>query len=315
MRRNSLIRLGIIAMLLVLPMRVRAGSDPCLSCDVMYASDCNTGLWRLDLVAGTSTLIGTMPEVLFDIAITADGRLVGATSGGTLLLISACDGSTSPLPSPSGGNALGADLRSADLFGQGPPLVRIDSRGAGGLTVVGGTIGLAAPEWCGSSAGDLALSPTDFAVRTALECGCASGATSLQVLDPATGAAISEGKCMTDARGAGYESVYGLAFESSGKLWGVQAVLAQRVLSIDPDTGLVEASTLTGGFTCGFGLACLPCGFHPIRAGSRYRRRPTSAPRSESPITAILSRRTSPRSSRGRATPELPARPTCTSTC
>ena len=84
MNCNSAIRMGVLAMLLAVP--AQGSVDPCLSCDVMHASGCNTGLWRLDLVAGTSTLIATMPEVLFDIAITADGRL---TEGGPVVALHA----------------------------------------------------------------------------------------------------------------------------------------------------------------------------------------------------------------------------------
>jgi hypothetical protein len=242
----------------------QAPADPCLRCDRLYASDCNAGLWIIDPATATSTYVGSTSDVLFDIAITADGRLIGGNADGNLVLVSACDASATVLPWPSGGNALGSDFDTTDLFGQGPPLVRLDSDGAAAPVVVGGTIGPAAPDWCGTSAGDLALSPVDRMLRTALECpACPGDATSLQILDPATGLAVADARCIVDARGAGFESVYGLAFESDGRFWGVQAILAPRLLTIDPDTGLAEALPVTGGFTCGFGLACLPCGVQP----------------------------------------------------
>lgn len=245
---------------LALAVAARAqGADPCLRCDVMYAVDCFTGLWTIDTGRGRSSLVGTLQQSFYDLAITSDGRLVGVTESGLLMAISACDASATYLRAPYFGNGLTGDHLTTDLFGQGPPLVRADSTGTGGGMIVGGTMGPSPPGWCGVSAGDLALSPTDGLLRTALECACAGGATSLQVVDPATADVVADAGCIVDAGGTPFGAVYGLAFDSTGTLWGAHGFSRSEILRIDPDTALAEVVRVTGGFDCGNGLACLPC--------------------------------------------------------
>lgn len=233
-------------------------ADPCLRCDKMYAADCGSRLWSIDVTMGTSTLVGALPTLMFDLAVTLDGRLVGVDSGGRLYTISACDATATALTGPPVGNGLTGDVSSTDLFAQGPPLVRLDSTGLGTSTTIGGTIGPAPPQWCGGSAGDLAMSPVDGLLRTALNCTCTPAATRMQIVDPATGDVVRDAGCLQDAGGLGYGGIFGLAFDST-TLWGSEGGGAPQLLRIDPDTAIVTVVPISGGYSCGYGLACLPC--------------------------------------------------------
>lgn len=238
--------------------RAQATADPCVRCDVMYAVDCGVGLWAIDLRTGTSALIASMTDSFYDLAVTSDGRLVGVNAEGVLRSISACDGTITPLAGPSVGNGLTGYLDNTDILAQGPPLVRVDSAGLGTSGIVGGAVGLGPPAWCGSSLGDLAISPVDGLLRTALGCACPTGATALQVVDPATGDVVRDAGCLLDAVGNSYPGVFGLAYDSTA-LWGVEGSFVPRLLRVDPDTALVVPFPIGGGFACGNGLACLPC--------------------------------------------------------
>ena len=238
--------------------RAQTAADPCVRCDVMYAVDCGIGLWAIDLRTGTSVLIASMTDSFYDLAVTSDGRLVGVNAEGVLRSISACDGTITPLAGPSVGNGLTGYLDNTDLLAQGPPLVRVDSTGLGTSMTIGGAVGLAPPDWCGSSMGDLAISPVDGLLRTALGCTCVTGATDLEIVDPATGAVLRDAGCLLDGAGNAYVSVYGLAYDSTA-LWGVEGTFVPQLLRIDPETALVVPFPIGGGFACGNGLACLPC--------------------------------------------------------
>ena len=235
--------------------------DPCLRCDIMYATDCGTGLWEIDLSTRASRFIGAMPGNMVDLAATSDGRLVGIL-GGQLWEISACDASGRQIPGSAPGNGMTGDFDTTDLFVQGPPLVRVDSTGLGTSTTVGGSIGAAPPQWCGGSAGDLVMSSTDRLLRTVLNCTCTGFANRLQVVDPATGDVLRDAGCLVNAGGTAYTSVYGLAYDSTS-LWGVDASGQPRILLIDADTALVTEVPISGGFNCGFGLAAVPCSVVP----------------------------------------------------
>src|SRR5258706_12466567 len=154
----------------------RATPDPCLRCDIIYASDCGTGLWALDTAAGTSTFIGTMPTNMFDLAMTWDGRLIGLDGGGFVWAISGCDGSGTPIGwSMPGTNALAGDLNSLGLYAGGPPLWYLDGTLTLAPVQVGGGIGAGPPGWCGSTNGHLPMDPADGLLYATLGCG-ASGA-------------------------------------------------------------------------------------------------------------------------------------------
>ena len=238
-------------------------ADPCIRCDVMYATDCGSGLWEIDLATLASRQIGALPGNFVDLAATSDGRLVGV-NGSQLWQISACDAAATLLPGFAPGNGLTGDFDTTDLFVQGPPLVRVDSLDLGTSTTIGGSIGPAPPQWCGGSAGDLVLSSTDRLLRTVLNCTCTGFANRLQVVDPATADVVADAGCLQSAGGVTYSSVYGLAYDSTD-LWGVDASGQPRLLRIEQNTAIVTEVPVTGGFNCGFGLAALPCSIVPDR--------------------------------------------------
>src|SRR5690349_10504490 len=65
-------------------------ADPCLQCDILYVSDCGTGLWAIDTTTASSRFVGNMAGNMFDLSVTWDGRLVGVDGGGGLWEVSAC---------------------------------------------------------------------------------------------------------------------------------------------------------------------------------------------------------------------------------
>jgi hypothetical protein len=198
---------------------------------------------------------------MFDLAVTWDGRLLGVDSGGQLWTISACDASAVALPHRAGGNGLAGGLQGADAYAQGPPLQLVDGTGILAPRVIGGTIGLGPPDWCGSSTGDLAMSPDSGLLLSTLGCPAClfAGADALVEIDPATGQARAELGCVTDGRGTGFSSVFGLAFDSTGTLWGAQGVISPTLLRVDAATAVAELVPVTGGLSCAFGLAAIPC--------------------------------------------------------
>ena len=238
--------------------------DPCLDCSAIYAGSCGTGLWRIDPVAGTSTLVGAMPANMFDIAITSDRRLFGITGLGDLYEISACDASGVFVRNiPSFINGLAGDIHSTDLFAQGPPLLRIATTGSFPVTTVGGGIGPAPPDWCGGSSGDLVMNPMDGLLYSALGCWSCGG-DALVAIDPGNGDALSEVGCIVSPVGGALGGIYGLAFDSVGTLWGgAGGTRYAAVYEIDPATAIATPMPISGGYDCTYGLAACPMPLQP----------------------------------------------------
>jgi hypothetical protein len=231
---------------------------PCAQCDLLYASDCGTGLWSIDTTTLVSTFIGDMGQNMFDIALDMDGRLFGVTGFGSIFELSTCDASLRSLPVFVSGNGLAGDLGSNDLFSQGPPLQRIDTTAAT-VTTVGGTPGPGSPFWCGPSSGDLALLPTAPFLYSTLSCPACGGGDMLVLVEPATGDVVLEIGCVVDPVTGPVGAIFGLAIDSAERLWGVTGFTAPEVLLIDRSTAVATRVSVTGGFDCAFGLAALPC--------------------------------------------------------
>ena len=236
-----------------------AQPDPCLRCDILYASDCNTGLWAIDTTAGSLTFIGNMPTNMFDIAVSWDGRLFGLDNAGSLWSLSGCDGSGAPLGWMAGGtNALAGDLDTLGLYMAGPPLFLEGGTLTQPPAAIGGAFGTGPPDWCGGSDGDIAMNPADGLLYAALGCGPCGFVFGdrLARVDPATGLVVSEVGCAYDGVFTGFNGIYGLAFDSAGNLWASRGTGTMPLLRINPATGIgVEV----GPAICAFGLASLPC--------------------------------------------------------
>jgi hypothetical protein len=232
--------------------------DPCLQCDVIYSVDGSGRTYAIDPEAGTSTFVG-ISSGFFDIGATADGRLFGVTSGGSLQPISTCDATVEPPLGGSGAftNGLGGELGDPVLLGQGPPLVDFDLSAGFSSSVRGGSIGGAPPAWCGGSAGDLAFDPTDGTLYSTLACPACLG-DMLVILDPATGDVLSEVGCLVDALGAPIVATFGIAFDSCGDFWAGQGG-SSSLFRIDPATAMGVAVPIAGGYSGTNGLASVPC--------------------------------------------------------
>jgi hypothetical protein len=231
----------------------------CAQCDLLYAGDCGAGLWSIDPVAGTSTLLGSMPENMFDLGMASDGRLFGISGGGAIYELSTCDGTGTNIASTFGfSNGMGGDLASTDLFLQGPPLERFDTVGLG-ITTVGGAAGGGPPFWCGTSSGDIAHDPVSGLLYSSLVAcaGCAGDA--LMIIDPLTGGGLAQVGCIVDAAGAPLFAVYGLAFDSAGRLWASLGNPDPAIWLVDTTTAVATRVPISGGYDCSFGLASLPC--------------------------------------------------------
>jgi len=292
MPRSVVLRLSlslVLAAALCAPARAAsdapAPADACVQCDLLYASTCSGQLYVIDPSTDTSTFIGNLPATLFDLAISEAGNLYGNL--GTLYVIDGCTGGGINIGS-LGGNGLAGRLDDPGLYAQGPPLQRWE---AGTTTTVGGTFGGPPPGWCGGSSGDLAQRPSDGLFYSTLSCGSCPGGDRLVTIDPATGDVISEIGCVIDETGAARGLLYGVAFDSSDRLWAVDGFANGQVLEIDPDTALAQRHFLTGGFSCGYGLASIPCasvGPPTCDAGGPYLFECGSVPRCGSDFEVML---------------------------
>jgi hypothetical protein len=228
-------------------------ADACVQCDLLYAGTCSGQLYEIDPDAGTSVLVGNLPAVLFDLALSEAGVLYGNL--GTLHAIDGCTGGGVAVGA-LGGNGLAGRVDDPGLYAQGPPLQRWEA----GMTVtVGGAIGPAPPFWCGTSSGDLAQRPADGLFYSTLACGSCAGGDRLVAIDPATGDVVLDVGCVIDETGAARGLLYGVAFDASDRLWAVDGFDNGQILEIDPDTALAQRVFVTGGFSCGYGLASVPC--------------------------------------------------------
>ena len=243
---------------LVPPTPAELNGDPCLQCGLIYAADCGTGLWEIDTATGMSTFIGNMPANMFDIGITIDGRLFGQSGFGDLYEISTCDASGVLRATGLSGNGSAGSLVDSDYYSQGPPLRRTETTTFGTATV-GGMVGAGPPDWCGFSAGDLAMNPRDGLFYTALGCGSCPSGTRLVVVSPTTAEALAEVGCIEDAAGNPFAAIFGVAFDNECSLWGGQGIFNPALVSIDPVTAEAVEVPIVGGYDCAFGLASLPC--------------------------------------------------------
>ena len=237
-------------------------ADPCLRCDRIYGLTPRQGLWEIDPDTLTARFLSDPPG-LPDLAIDWSGRMFvpGAFE------LSACDGTLSPAGFQPG-NGQGGHLLEPGLFGQGPPLTRLE---AGSLTTVGGAVGPAPPDWCGDSTGDVAMRPSDGLLYSTVDCDARCRDDVLQVLDPETGQVLREVGCVVSAEtGLSYGHVLGLAFDHRGRLWGglpTGVDGGRTLILIDPETALAETVPITG-FEGFFGLASIPCPAPNCAAGA-----------------------------------------------
>lgn len=262
---------ALLALVLVLlaagapAVRAQAPVDPCLECGRIYSSDGAGQLHVIDVDAGTSTLVGNSGLTMFDIGIAANGRLVGVDGGGSFWIVESCTAAIEPTGGFGGFvNGLGGDLASIDLFGQGPPLVRIDGS-TFAASVVGGSVPGPPPGWCGSSSGDIAMSPEDGLLYSTVFCPACGSDTLIQV-DPATGDALAEIGCLREAgTGTPAFGVFGLAFDGRCRLFGA-AEGTNELLEIDVTNGEYVRRPIAGGWFGSYGLASLPCPGPPCGA-------------------------------------------------
>lgn len=189
-------------------------------------NDSNGNLISYDTVTKGSTVISNTGRVMFDIALSSGGDLLGV-NGGTLFKISPTSGVATVLGSLGGfvnGLVFGAD---GTLFGSGSDaLYKIDP--TNGQTSLVGAMGI-------QSAGDLAFFKGQLYLASNL---------GLATVDTITGAARLIG---------GTTDVFGLASTADG-LFGVKD---NNILSIDPTTGVgVSVATFAGG--TGYGAGSVP---------------------------------------------------------
>lgn len=266
----------------------------CVQCDLIYAVDCNFGLWTIDADAGSATFIGVTPDFMFDVAVTPDGRMFSIDSSANLWELDSCTAGGSIVKPGLAGNGLATLVAPAPfapfgparpraaksprsspsstggvaaLYAQGPPLTRTTLDGTYTTTDVGGAIGAPTPPfWCGVSGGDLAQHPATGVVYSTLTCPDCAG-DMLVTLSPSTGEVVSVIGCLVDTASVAMTAVYGLAFDSQGRLWGVQGDdLRAEILRIDPATAVATHVPISGGFACGNGFATNPCPGAPLKA-------------------------------------------------
>lgn len=236
-------------------------ADPCLRCDALYSSDGSGRLFEVDPEAGTSTLIGSLPTVMFDIAASGDGRLFGVSGSGQLYEIDACDASATLVGGAGFGfvNGLGGQVGGGLLYTQGPPLGAVDTLSGFAASTIGGSIGGGPPGWCGGSSGDLAQSPVDGLLYSTLGCfGACGPADALVTIDPATGDVLAEIGCLVDDGGSAISAAFGVAFDACGTLW-LAAASGATVYEVDTSTAAATSIAVGGGFNGTFGMASVPC--------------------------------------------------------
>ena len=241
----------------LVPAAARA-ADPCLDCNVLYASDGPGQLWTLDPDAGTATLIGLSFPNFTDIGITTNSDLFGMSFDGDLYRISACDASATFHDPGYYGSGLTGDPSGPDnLFVTGPPLGRINTS-TGGLVFIGGNTLGPPPLWCGPSSGDIAVRPADGLLYATLQCTC-SGGDMFVLIDPTNGDVLSEVGCVTDSVTGLEYVIHGLAFDTQCRLWGSSTTIPGGIVLIDPQTALATFVPLAGGFEGASGLELLRC--------------------------------------------------------
>jgi len=229
--------------------------DACLDPCLLYSGDGSGNLYSIDVQSGTSTFIGNMGIVMFDIAASTDQRLYGV-SPGSLYLINACNAAITLLGPSAFGNGLTGDISSDDLFAQGPPLERIPLPVTSPLTIGGACCG-APPQWCGGSSGDLSHSGLDDRLYSSVGCGGCGGDTLIAV-DPGSGVALAQLGCLRDALTLQpLSGVYGLAHDCECRLFAGLAG-GSTIYEVDPATGLGVPHPITGGYSGTFGFAQVP---------------------------------------------------------
>jgi hypothetical protein len=234
----------------------------CVECTKLYASDFEGRLWSINPVTGATVFIGFDSTRMKDIGISADGYLFGISDpSGPIWRISACDASDCLDGTVTGvHNSLGGDLGTTQLYIAGPPLARVISGVPYTYTSIGGTVGSGAGQWCGDPSGDLAVDPTAtsniYVTLSGCTLACPTGADMLAKLNPTTGSATNVG-CLNS--GGPIAGVLGLAFDSSGQLYGLRNPTGGQLLRIDKLTASVTSIALSGGPVSATGLASLRC--------------------------------------------------------
>ncbi len=249
---------GVVALVVTAALGRAQLADPCVRCDVLYVSTYSpSAVWEVDPRTGAVSFVAATSREWHDIAVTADGRIIGVPGG--LTEFSACDGTERLLPPYSLFFPVGltGDLTTTDVLSAGPPLERFESHGGTAKQVIGGVRG-PAPGWCQVLAGDIALSPNDGLLRATMNCACTPGGSRLARLDPLTGDALPEYGCIADAGGTGYPELWGLAYSGS-QLYGMSSWYRNLLLRIDENTGLTETIPLSQGLNL-TGMASVPCG-------------------------------------------------------
>lgn len=179
----------------------------------MYVHDSTGNLGTVDTTSGEVSLIGNMGAVMTDIAFDTSGELFGITIS-DLYNIDPATATSSFIGSHSvpGGNALVFDtngtLYSAGSSGTG--LYTIDP--SSGSTSSLGNMGF-------TSSGDLAFVDDDFYLASA------GDLVSVNLADPSASSAIGP---------FGVDSVFGIATDEDGKLFGVANT---TVFTVDTSTG------------------------------------------------------------------------------
>ncbi len=205
-----------------LPLRVAVlflvlvGSAQICRAGMIYTGDSSGNLWTTDSGTGSSTLIGSMGSVQFDIAFNPFGQLYGVTGGSALYSIDAGSGASTLLGN-LGVFVNGLEFSSAGvLYGSGGTTLYTIDTGLATAAIVGGVgaIGF-------NSGGDLAFASDGTLYMTTTD-------NRLVKVNSGTGAG-------TDIGGIGFSEVYGIDFIGS-TLFGT--TLYGELLTIDTATGL-----------------------------------------------------------------------------
>lgn len=197
---------------------------------ILWVSDSSARLETIDVVTGTTTLVGNMGAVMFDIAFSPSGQLYGI-DGTSLYSINSSTGATTLIGGSGGGTVNSLTFGSdGTLYGASTALYQFNVT-TGSRAAVGASFSNAA-----MSSGDLAFIGGNLYLSTS-----SSSFDRLQRINTSTGA-------NTDIGSTGYDTVYGLASPNGSDLYGFSGT---SVLSINVTTGIGSAIATANGAALG----------------------------------------------------------------